>query len=110
MRPLDTQGSCGVLESAGPSLRQCQVLPTAELFLQKVRVLHHFSFFQEVSSCAQLFNPGDFSGAVFCEGVSVLLFPYWWFWKTWGSDLGDVPQKQNVMFTFDHKEQASCLW
>lgn len=55
---------------------------TSELFLEKVSVLQHFSSFQKVSSCAQLFNPGDFSGAVFCERVIVLLSPYWWFWKT----------------------------
>lgn len=87
-----------------------QVLPDSQALSAESKGSSAFQFFQEVSSCAQLFNPGDFSGAVFCEGVSVLLFPYWWFWKTWGSDLGDVPQKQNIVFSFDHKEQASCLW
>lgn len=39
---------------------------------------------------------------------TLVLCPYWWFWKIFCSNLGDEPQKQNVLFSFDPEQQASC--
>lgn len=54
-------------------------------------------------------NAGHFSRALSSMKGTLVLRPYWWFWKIFCSNLGDEPQKQNVLFSFDPEQQASCL-